>query len=175
MWLVWGGMASTWMLFSNISSKKATLYTWLLCESIIRRCFWLRRPCVFKKHTKQIPYLWNLCFVMYPFIVAATCHPTGTFWVQYCWTHCPLCMTMGGHTKPTPLTKESIVDVSPYSPITVWLAGVPVAPTTNCSFGTFWTPVSSPDHICSGELMPRSFKTCSYSSNHLCTWSHWQP
>ena len=74
---------------------------------------------------------------MYPFVVASMHHPTGASLVQYCWTHCPLCMTIGGHTKPTPFTKESIVDVSPCSPLTVWEAGVPVAPTTNCSFGTF--------------------------------------
>ena len=88
--------------------------------------------------------------------------PTGASRVHCVWTHVPLWITIGGITLPTLLTNVSTVEVSPWSEGTVWYAFFPFThTTTTSSLGTFWMPISSPDHICSGELIQRSARTFS--------------
>ena len=142
---------------------------WLLWESTIKRWGLSRILWVFKYLTNRVPYSWSFCFVIYPLEVAVMYTPIGTSQLHGSWTHSPLWITMGGTTLLTPLTKVRIVEVSPWSAATVWYESLPLTHTKISSFGTFCTPVSSPDHIYSGELMCRSWRTCSCSVNHSLT------
>ena len=167
MWLVWGGIAITCILFSHISAKNGRLYTWLLWESISKMWGLSRSLWGFRYLTKQIPYSWNFALVMYPLVVVVTWIPIGASHVHYSSTCWPWWITIGGHTRLIILTNVKIVDVSPCSPLTWVTVGVPSSPTTICSFGTFCIPVSSPDHIWFGEVIPRSSSTSLYFSNHF--------
>ena len=114
-----------------------------------------------------MPYSYNFALVMYPFVVAATHTPIGASCTQYSCMSLPWWITMGGHCRPTAFTNVKMVDVSPCSPLTCVTLDVPSSPTTNCSLGTFCTPVSSPDQIWSGAVILRSSSTFSYSLNHF--------
>ena len=106
---------------------------------------------------------------MYPFIVAARVTPGGASLAQYCCTLWPLWITIGGQASPIPFTKVRMVEVSPCSPQTIWLAEIHFCARTNSSLDTFYSPVWSLDQICSGEVMFRWARTFSYSSNHFFT------
>ena len=91
---------------------------------------------------------------MYPFVVAESRISPGTFIHHVSWTRWPLWITSGGHTFPPALTKDMTVEVSPCSEDTCWTVLICLTPKTFTSFGTFCTPVSSPDHIWSGDMVP---------------------
>ena len=80
-------------------------------------------------------------------------HRLGAFIFQLSCTRCPLWITSGGTTFPAALTKDKTVDVSPCSDDTCWNVRIFLYPSTLISFGTFCMPVSSPDHICSGDVI----------------------
>ena len=103
---------------------------------------------------KCTPYWWKQLFVMYPFIVAESRISPGAFIHHVSWTCWPLWITSGGHTFPLALTKDRTVEVSPCSEDTCWNALICLTPKTFTSFGMFCTPVSSPDYIWSGDMIP---------------------
>ena len=134
---------------------------------MIRRWVLSSSPFLFRKRTNRIAYSWNLLLVIYPLVVAATRAPC---WLvsQDWFTWVPLWMTMGGQTLPQAFTKVRTVLVSPCSPLTCLWAVVLWCPSTLLTAGTFWTPVSSPDQICSGEWISNCSSTARYLANHCC-------
>ena len=72
----------------------------------------------------------------------------------------------GETTLPKVLTNERMVDVSPCSKDTCWNVLIFFIPRTFISLGTFWTPVSSPNQIYTGETIPTSIYIFFKISNH---------
>ena len=72
---------------------------------------------------------------------------------------------MGGTTFPAVLMKDKMVDVSPCLAETYWKQQMFFNPNTFTSFGTFCTPISSPDQIWSGDVMQAVFFIFSRSVN----------
>ena len=97
--------------------------------------------------------------------MAANLTLTGIFVAHSLWTRFPLWITIGGQTLPTALTKVNTVLVSPRLEGTLLNKGLFTSPRNFSSLGMFCTPVSSPDHIYSGDTMPNFFTTCTYSLN----------
>ena len=135
-WDVWGGES------------------WDLWPSMISKFFLFASPSCFRNLMKCTPYWWKRLFIMYPFIVAESRISPGAFICHISWIRWPLWITSGGHTFPPVLTKDRMVEVSPCSEDTCWNILICLTPKTFTSFSTFCTPLSSSDHIWSGDMIP---------------------
>ena len=102
---------------------------------------------------------------MYPFVVVDSWMSPGALRRHVSWSHWPLWITNGGHTFPPALTKDKMVKVSPCSEETCWNVLMCFIPNTFTSFSTFCMPVSSPDHIWSGDMIPAVSSTSFNSLN----------
>ena len=132
---------------------------------MIRRCFLSAKPVCLRYLTKCKPYSWKHDFVIYPFGVAAIFISPGAFNFHVSLTRTPLGSTMGGTTFPAVLMKDKMIDVSPCLAETCWKQRMFFNPNTFTSFGTFCTPILSPDQIWSGDVMPAVFFILSRSVN----------
>ena len=155
------------VILSNDIVSYKILYKCDLCPLTISRFFLFASPSFFRYFIKCTPYWWNRLFVMYPFVVADSWMSLGALRYHVSWTRWPLWITNGGHTFPPALTKDKTVEVFPCSEETCWNVLMCFIPNTFTSFGTFCMPVSSPDHIWSGDMIPAVSSTSFNSLNQF--------